>query len=213
MESVSRISLLSDANDEDRLANGRTSIARGQQICSNKQVIRKVSAIVGSVAFLVIAPGLVAGLVPWWISHWRIQAAFLGLESIRFVGGILIMAGAVGLFDSFLRFAVHGLGTPAPVFPTRHLVVTGLYRWVRNPMYVAVVSAILGQALLFGNVRLLEYGGLVWALFHLFVLVYEEPTLKSSFGPEYEVFRANVPRWVPRFVPWDSHLDGSSAHK
>ncbi|MBZ5624476.1 MAG: isoprenylcysteine carboxylmethyltransferase family protein, partial [Acidobacteriia bacterium] len=96
-------------------------------------------------------------------------------------------------------------GTPAPVFPTRHLVVTGLYRYVRNPMYVAVVSAILGQGLIFGNVTLLEYGGLVWLFFHLFVLAYEEPTLESSFGSEYKSFCAEVPRWIPRFTPWRSH--------
>jgi protein-S-isoprenylcysteine O-methyltransferase Ste14 len=100
-------------------------------------------------------------------------------------GGILITLGTVGLLDSFRRFAVQGLGTPAPVFPTRHLVMTGLYRYVRNPMYVAVVSAIIGQALIFGNMRLVEYGGLVWLLFHLFVLVYEEPTLRATFGAEY----------------------------
>ena len=78
-------------------------------------------------------------------------------------------------------------------------------------MYVAVVSTILGQALIFGNVRLLEYGGIVWLLFHLFVFVYEEPILKASSGVEYEVFRANVPRWIPRITAWDCHLDGPSA--
>lgn len=78
-------------------------------------------------------------------------------------------------------------------------------------MYVAVVGTILGQALIFGDVRLLEYGGLVWLLFHLFVLVYEEPTLKASFGAEYEVFRANVPRWIPRITPWSRHIDGPPA--
>jgi len=151
---------------------------------------------------MVIAPGFVAGLVPWWISRWRVQAAFFGLPPMRFGGGILIAVAAIGLLDSFLRFAVQGVGTPAPVFPTRHLVVTGLYRYVRNPMYVAVVSAILGQALLLGNVMLLGYGGLVWLLTHVFVLVYEEPVLKASFGVEYEWFRAGVPRWIPRLTPW-----------
>jgi protein-S-isoprenylcysteine O-methyltransferase Ste14 len=150
-------------------------------------------------------------LVPWWISHWRIQAAFWGLQVLRFAGAILITLGTAGLLDSFVRFAVQGIGTPAPVFPTRHLVVTGLYRYVRNPMYVAVVSAILGQALILGDVRLLEYGGLVWLLFHLFVLAYEEPILKANFGAEYEVFCAEVPRWIPRFTPWNSHLNGSPA--
>jgi len=75
-------------------------------------------------------------MVPWWISHWRVDAAFLGSPAFRFVGGVLLGLGAVGLLDSFGRFAVQGIGTPAPVFPTRHLVVTGLYRYVRNPMYV-----------------------------------------------------------------------------
>ena len=124
-------------------------------------MIRRVAAILGSAVFLVIAPGVVAGLAPWWISHWQLQAPFLGLQPLRFVGGFLIAVGTAGLLDSFLRFAVQGLGTPAPVFPTRHLVVSGLYRYVRNPMYVAVVSTILGQALIFGNVKLLEYGGIV----------------------------------------------------
>ena len=159
----------------------------------------------GSALFLVIAPGFVAGLVPWWISHWQLQAAFFGLPSLRVVGGIFITLGIVGLIDSFRRFAVEGLDTPAPVFPTRHLVVSGLYRYVRNPMYVAVVSAILGQALIFGNMRLLEYCGFVWLLFHLFVLVYEEPTLRASFGSEYNAYCADVPRWIPRLIPRTSH--------
>src|SRR5271170_3429369 len=161
-------------------------------------MVRRASAIVGSAVFLVIAPGFVAGLAPSWISHWRLEAPFFGMLLFRFGGGILIALGGIGLLDSFVRFAVQGLGTPAPVFPTRHLVATGLYRYVRNPMYVAVVSAILGQALLLGNVALLEYGALVWLLFHLFVLLYEEPTLRASFGSEYELFCTDVPRWIPR---------------
>jgi protein-S-isoprenylcysteine O-methyltransferase Ste14 len=153
-------------------------------------MIRKARALVGSAVFLVIAPGFVAGLVPFWISHWRLEPAFLGLMHLRFVGGVLTALGAMGLLDSFVRFAVQGVGTPAPVFPTRHLVVTGLYRYVRNPMYVAVVSTVFGQGLILGNVKLLEYGGLVWLFFHLFVTVYEEPTLRASFGSEYKVFCA-----------------------
>ena len=173
--------------------------------CLHEDMTRKVLAIVGSMVFLVIAPGFVAGLAPLWISRWRLEAPFFGMPFFRFVGGMLITLGIIGLLDSFVRFAAEGLGTPAPVFPTRHLVVTGLYRHVRNPMYVAVVSAILGQGLLLGNVTLLEYGGLVWLLFHLFVLVYEEPTLTASFGSEYELFCAEVPRWIPRFTALRSH--------
>ena len=112
------------------------------------------------------------------------------------------MAGLPVLLDSFARFALRGLGTPAPIFPTHRLVVTGLFRYVRNPMYVAVVSLILGQGLFFGNVRVLAYGVAVWVAFYLFVLIYEEPTLRNTFGLEYEEFCANVPRWIPRVRPW-----------
>jgi protein-S-isoprenylcysteine O-methyltransferase Ste14 len=161
--------------------------------------MRKFLAVVGSAVFLVIAPGFIAGWVPWWISHWQVEAPFFGIQLFRYVGAALLTLGLAGLLDSFLRFALQGIGTPAPVFPTRHLVVSGLYRYVRNPMYVAVVSAILGQGLLLGNLKLLEYGGLVFLLFHLFVLVYEEPTMKATFGAEYESFCARVSRWIPRF--------------
>jgi protein-S-isoprenylcysteine O-methyltransferase Ste14 len=164
--------------------------------------MRKGFAILGSAVFLVIAPGFVAGLVPWWISHWRLEAPFFGLTPFRLAGGILLGLGTIGLMDSFARFALQGLGTPAPVAPPCHLVVTGLYRFVRNPMYVSVTSAILGQALIFGNVRLLEYGAFVWLGFHLFVLLYEEPTLRRTFGSEYEAYCAAVPRWIPRLTPW-----------
>ena len=81
--------------------------------------------------------------------------------------------------DSFARFALEGLGTPAPIAPTQRLVVTGLYRYVRNPIYIAVVAVIFVQALLFGDWRLLWYGALLWLAFHLFVVMYEEPTLKN----------------------------------
>jgi protein-S-isoprenylcysteine O-methyltransferase Ste14 len=162
--------------------------------------MRRTWSILGSAVFLVIAPGFVAAVVPWWISHWRVEAPLFGITLFRFAGGVLILMGAIGLLDSFARFAIQGLGTPAPVFPTRHLVVTGLYRYVRNPMYVAVVSSILGQGLLFGNVRLMEYGAAVWLLMHLFVVLYEEPALERAFGAGYRCFREAVPRWIPRWT-------------
>jgi protein-S-isoprenylcysteine O-methyltransferase Ste14 len=182
---------------------------RVKKTCLNQCVTRRILAIVGSAIFLVLAPGMLAGVVPWWISHWRVEAALLGLPVLRFAGGVLLVLGAVGVLDSFGRFAIQGIGTPAPVFPTRHLVVTGLYRYVRNPIYVAVVSTILGQGLILGNVRLLEYGGLLWLFFHLAVLIYEEPTLRASFGSEYSAFCAEVPRWIPRLTPWTGHPESS----
>jgi protein-S-isoprenylcysteine O-methyltransferase Ste14 len=167
-----------------------------------ESTIRRVMAILGSLTFLVIAPGVVAGAVPRWMSGWRFQPPLLGLPGLRVAGAILVAAAVVALLDSFARFALQGIGTPAPVFPTKHLVVSGQYRFVRNPMYLAVVTAILGQALLFGNTRLLTYAALLWLGFHLFVLAVEEPMLLRSFGAEYADFCANVPRWLPRRSAW-----------
>ena len=132
----------------------------------------KVIAILGSALFFVIAPFALAGFVPWWITQWELRPAFLGIELTRVLGGMLIIAGVPGLVDSFVRFALEGLGTPAPIAPTQNLVVTGLYRHVRNPIYVALVAVILGQAVLFADWRLLGYGALIWLAFHIFVLAY-----------------------------------------
>jgi protein-S-isoprenylcysteine O-methyltransferase Ste14 len=166
--------------------------------------MRRGPAVLGSVFFLLLAPGTVAGFGPWWISGWRVQAPLLGSSAFRWLGVLLIVAGLPVLLDSFARFAWKGLGTPAPVFPARHLVVSGLYRYVRNPMYLAVAAVIFGQGFWFADLRVLEYGVLVWVSFHLFVLLYEEPTLRRSFGSEYEDFCAHVSRWVPRLSPWRS---------
>ena len=164
--------------------------------------MQKATAALGSALFFVIAPCLLAGLVPWWMTRWEFRPPFLGLELTRAIGVLLIIAGVPGLVDSFVRFALQGLGTPAPIAPPQKLVVTGLYRYVRNPIYVAVVAIILGQAILFGDWRLMTYGGLMWLAFHAFVLAYEEPVLAQQFGVQYEDFRANVPRWIPRLSPW-----------
>src|ERR1044072_2280388 len=164
--------------------------------------VRKTIAVLGSALFFAVAPTSVAGLVPWWITRWEFRPPFFDLDATRAVGILLIVAGLPGLVDSFARFALQGLGTPAPIAPTQNLVVTGLYRYVRNPIYIAVVAVILGQAILFGDWRLMTYGGLVWLAFHAFVLAYEEPVLAETFGTQYEDFRANVPRWIPRLSPW-----------
>jgi len=164
--------------------------------------MRRTLAIVGSAIFLVIAPGIVAGYVPWWICRWHVGTPLLGISFFRVLGVLLVAAGLPVLLDSFARFALQGLGTPAPIFPTHHLVISGLFRYVRNPMYVAVLSLILGQGLFFASARVLEYGIAVWVGFFLFVLIYEEPTLRKSYGLEYDEYCANVPRWIPRLRPW-----------
>ena len=167
--------------------------------------MHRLTAILGSALFFVVAPFTLAGLVPWGMTHWDMAPAFFGLEATRWVGVVLIASGVSGLVDSFARFALQGLGTPAPVAPPQNLVVTGLYRHVRNPMYVSILAAILGQALVLADPRLVVYGAVFWLATHLFVVAYEEPTLAESFGADYEAFRANVPRWIPRLTPWRAH--------
>jgi protein-S-isoprenylcysteine O-methyltransferase Ste14 len=164
--------------------------------------MKRAGAILGSAMFLVLAPGTVALWAPWRICRWHVAPPLLGVVLFRVIGAILMAAGLPVLLDSFARFALQGLGTPAPVAPPSRLVVTGLYRYVRNPMYVSLLSLIFGQGFFFGSVRVLEYGLAVWLVCHLFVLLYEEPTLREKFGPEYREFCAHVPRWIPRLKPW-----------
>jgi len=164
--------------------------------------MNRTAAVLGSVAFFFIAPFVIAGVIPWWLWKWQMNPPALGIEETRIAGLVLGAAGLAILVDSFARFALQGFGTPAPVAPPRRLIVTGLYRYVRNPMYVGVLAAIFGQALFFADVRVAAYGVIVWLMFHAFVWLYEEPTLQRLFGAEYDAFRANVPRWIPRLTPW-----------
>jgi protein-S-isoprenylcysteine O-methyltransferase Ste14 len=162
----------------------------------------RAGAVVGSLVFLALAPGTVAGWVPYWITRWRLAAAPPGGFAVQFAGALLIAAGAAVLLDCFARFALQGIGTPAPVLPTRRLVVTGWYRFVRNPMYVAVLAIVFGQVLLFGSRELLVYWLALAAGFHLFVVAFEEPTERRRRGTEYDRYRAAVRRWWPRLRPW-----------
>jgi len=177
----------------------RTEVARDW---GTRNVSGRVGPFLGSLVFFVVAPGAVAGWVPYLLSEWRLQPPMLGVPGGRVVGGLLATFGVAILVECFWRFASEGRGTPAPIAPPETLVVSGLYRHVRNPMYVAVLAAIAGQALLFGSIVLLAYATVVWLLFHGFVLLYEEPTLGRKFGPSYEAYRASVRRWWPRIRPW-----------
>jgi protein-S-isoprenylcysteine O-methyltransferase Ste14 len=159
----------------------------------------RTRAAAGSVVFFAVAPGVVAGLGPWLITGWHVRPLWIPL---RVLGGLLVVLGAAVLIQAFARFVNDGLGTPAPIAPPRHLVVTGLYRYVRNPMYVALFAAILGQALLLGQLVLLWYGLVVLAATVLFVRGYEERALAEQFGAEYAEYRRNVPGWWPRLTPW-----------
>ena len=162
----------------------------------------RAAALAGSALHLIIAPGTIAGLLPFLISRWRFAGDFGSSGALRTAGIIAIIIGAAALLECFIRFAWSGLGTPAPVAPTRRLIISGLYRYVRNPIYIAAIAIILGEALWFGNVGLLVYALIVWAAFHLFVLLYEEPALRRQFPNDYQKYCHNVGRWIPHLQPW-----------
>ena len=156
----------------------------------------------GTAVFFLLLPLQVAGTVPWILSRWRMRPPFWGWTGFRASGILLIAAAVPVLLAAIVRFVRQGRGVPAPVLAARHLVVTGLFRYVRNPMYIAVLSVIVGQGLLFGSAPVLRYALVVAAGFHLFVLLHEEPSLRSRFGPEYEAYCRAVRRWIPRVRPW-----------
>jgi protein-S-isoprenylcysteine O-methyltransferase Ste14 len=164
--------------------------------------MRRSAAALGSSMFFALAPGTVAGLIPWWLTGWRLRQPFTHWLPLRILGVLLVMTGAAVLVQAFVRFVVEGLGTPAPIAPPQRLVVGGMYRHVRNPMYVAVVAVLVGQALVLWQPLLLVYAAAVWAASALFVLGYEQPALRRRFGEQYDAYRRAVPAWWPRLRPW-----------
>ena len=142
-----------------------------------------------------VGPGPVIGLIPWWLSGWQIPTP---IAPWRYLGLLMIVTGAVPLADSITRFVREGQGTPEPLHPTEALVVSGFYRYVRNPMYLGVLSMIFGQAVFFANRHLAEYGACAWLVMELFVLVYEEPVLRRRYGSQYDRYCQAVSRWIPR---------------
>ena len=160
--------------------------------------MKKTTAAAGSALFFALAPGLVAGVIPWWITRWEVRQPSYGAP-LRIVGVALLVAGVVVLVHAFGRFVVEGAGTPAPIAPTERLVVGGLYRYVRNPMYLAVLAAVIGQALVLGQPALFVYAALLFGIVAAFVRWYEEPVLQRRYGEEYEAYKRAVPAWWPRW--------------
>lgn len=166
----------------------------------------KIPAAIGSLVFLVVVPGVVAALIPWALTGWRLNPYWMPAQLVGF--GIAA-AGVAVLIGAFAQFVLEGSGTPAPVAPTERLVVGGLYRYVRNPMYLAVGAVILAQAVALGQPILLGYL-LVFALAVVsFVYVYEQPTLRERYGSSYDEYLRAVPGWIPRLTPWDGTGTGS----
>lgn len=159
--------------------------------------MRNLAPLSKTVLFTVFVPGTVAGYVPWRLRNQAPIAAH-GIEECA--GLAVVVAGVlIYLHTAFWGFAWTGGGTPAPIAPTKTLVVKGLHRYVRNPMYIGVALVIAGQGWLFHSRHIAIYLAGVLVIVHLFVLFYEEPTLHRQFGDEYDRYRARVPRWVPRF--------------
>ena len=157
--------------------------------------MRTSTAAVGSAAFFVVAPGTFVGVGPWLITRWEIPGSTPAWRVV--LGVLLIVVGLIPPVHAFVQFVKAG-GTPMPIAPTERLVVSGFNRFVRNPMYAGLLTAIVGQAVLFGSLWLLLYAAVGWIVTAAFVHWYEEPTLVRRYGTEYENYRRNVPAWIPR---------------
>src|SRR5580692_1931429 len=159
---------------------------------------RAVGPIMKTILFTILVPGSVLVFIPQ-----RLLGGFArpAAGPLTWLGGLIILLGASIYFRCAWEFAVRGLGTPAPIAPTRYLVTTALHRYVRNPMYLGVALAIVGEAALFRSLHVAEYAGLMLLIAHTFVVLYEEPTLRRQFGESYEEYRQHVPRWIPQLRP------------
>lgn len=144
----------------------------------------------------------VPGTVTVWAPLYLFRSAYgadLFANSASLAGGLVLLSlGVAGYLWCALDFAFAGRGTPAPIDPPKLLVVRGLYRYARNPMYISVLLVLFGESALFRSWTLCRYALVVWGGFHLFVLLYEEPTLREKFGDSYEDYCKRVWRWLPR---------------
>jgi protein-S-isoprenylcysteine O-methyltransferase Ste14 len=152
-----------------------------------------------SVVFFMVAPAVVAGVVPWAITRYADLVAL----PVAVLGLLVVALGFAALIACFVQFVREGRGTPAPIAPTQELVVGGLYRWVRNPMYLAVGAMILGQAVAFASIGVLVWFALFAVAVVSFVAAYEQPTLRNTYGRSYDAYCRAVPAWWPRLTPWD----------
>lgn len=164
--------------------------------------MRTRTSAIGSAVMFVVGPGSMIGVVPWLLTRWEFREPAPFWVICRVLGVLLILAGLAVLIQAFARFVTEGFGTPFPPSPPTHLVVGGIYRWVRNPIYVAALAVILGQALLFAALGPLLYAAILWASMAAVVRWREEPVLARRFGADYDAYRRAVPAWWPRVRPW-----------
>jgi protein-S-isoprenylcysteine O-methyltransferase Ste14 len=160
---------------------------------------RAVGPILNTILFTLLVPATVAILIPWWLLGGFFRPSN---RPLTWLGGAIFVLGAAIYLRCAWEFAVRGLGTPAPIAPTKYLVTTAFHRYVRNPMYLGVALAIVGEGVLFRSFHPVEYAGVMLLIAHIFVLFYEEPTLHRQFGESYDEYRRRVPRWIPRLRPF-----------
>lgn len=153
--------------------------------------------VLNTLLFTVLVPATVAGWIPQTLHGNATATPSMALRALAFV--LIALGIATYLHTAFWGFALRGHGTPAPIAPPQKLVVEGLHRYVRNPMYLGVLLIVIGQAALFHSAALMYYAAAFWLAAHFFVLLYEEPTLERTFGEEYRNYKQRVPRWIPRF--------------
>ena len=158
--------------------------------------------IIKTIIFTILVPGTVVIYIPYWLlSSANRLASPLGI--IHYAGFVPIAIGPALLFWCFYDFVVTGKGTPAPIDPPKRLVMQGLYRYVRNPMYLGVATVLVGESMYFASIPLLKYSVVVFLLFHCFVIFYEEPLLRKKFGDSYLYYCKTVPRWLPKLRKQD----------
>jgi len=153
-----------------------------------------------TVIFTLVVPGTVTVLVPRWLLSARPAPLPIDLGALRYLGLLPILLGAAIYLWCAWDFTFAGRGTPAPIDPPKELVVRGLYRYVRNPMYLGVISLLFGEAWLFASLSLFQYVAVAFCFFYLFVVLYEEPALRRKFGEAYQKYCEAVPRWFPRIL-------------
>lgn len=154
---------------------------------------------IGTILFTLLVPGSITVLIPYLLLNFQLHLIPVKLGNYRYLGLIPIILGLIAYLWTAWDFTFKGKGTPAPISAPKVLMVSGLYRYVRNPMYIGILMILLGEALFFKEVILLVYTCLMFLSFHRFVKYYEEHDLTRQFGAAYKLYCHAIPRWFPRF--------------
>lgn len=158
------------------------------------------SAAVSAAFTLFGGPGILLGFFPWWVTGFRLPAAEPFWQ--RAICLVLIAIGLIPLLESIWRFVIVGRGTLVPALPTEQLVLSGFYAYVRNPMYLGVLTVIASEAVLFRSRALLRESFYVWLAIECFVRLYEERRLSAAYPEKYALYHRHVRRWLPRLTAW-----------